>query len=108
MVKGASSLLFGGGSGATAGGLVNIVSKTPEPDAFGRVGVTGGADGRINPFFDLNRPLNEHVLFRVTGEYTREDPEVDVIETDRFTISPTPTLKAEGTSFTLQGRYSRW
>ncbi|MEM7056544.1 MAG: TonB-dependent siderophore receptor [Pseudomonadota bacterium] len=108
VLKGPSAILFGGGSGALPGGVVNIVSKLPEDKRFAELGLSLGTDGLIQPFFDLNQPITENVLLRVTGEYTRQDHQIDVVETERFSVNPTLMLKGEKTRLTLQGRYSSW
>jgi iron complex outermembrane receptor protein len=109
VLKGSNAILYSGGSGSPVGGVVNIVSKLPQQQAFGEVGIKVGTDSFVQPFFDINQPLNENVLFRITGEYTRADSNTDVVEQQRYNINPAITFtNNETTSLTLQGKVSRW
>ncbi|NOU25609.1 MAG: TonB-dependent receptor [Methylotenera sp.] len=109
VLKGSNAVLFSGGSGSPVGGVVNITSKLPQANAFGELGVKVGTDSFVQPFFDINQPINDNVLFRITGEYTRADSNTDVVEQKRYNINPVITFtNNETTSLTLQGKVSRW
>lgn len=109
VLKGSNAILYSGGSGSPVGGVVNIVSKLPQPQAFGEVGIKVGTDSFVQPFFDVNQPFNENVLFRITGEYTRADGNTNVVEQKRYNINPSITFtNNETTSLTLQAKISRW
>lgn len=109
VLKGSNAVLFGGGSGAPVGGVVNIVSKLPHAKASGEFGIKIGTDNFAQPFFDVNQPLSENILFRITGEYTHAESNVDVLEQRRYNINPSLTLtNNETTTLTLQGKMSRW
>ena len=91
------------------GGVININSKLPKAKAFGEVGIKFGTNSFIQPFFDINQPINDNVLFRVTGEYTTANSNIDVIDQTRYNKNPTLTLtNNDDTTFTLQGKFSRW
>lgn len=107
VVKGPSAILYGGGSGAVAGGIINFVSKMPNSTPTSTFGTRFGTDG-AGVFFDVNQPFSENILFRVTGEYNSQSYDVDVVDTTRFTISPTLLFAGDQTSLTLQARYSSW
>lgn len=68
VLKGPNALLYGGGSGSPAGGLINLVSKLPHPEASGEVGINVHTHQFYQPFFDINLPINNNILFRITGE----------------------------------------
>ncbi|MEM6999066.1 MAG: TonB-dependent siderophore receptor [Pseudomonadota bacterium] len=109
ILKGANGVLFAGGSGSSPGGLINVISKMPHAKAEYSTGLRLGSNEFVQPFFDLNHPLTEQILLRVTGEYTHARSQIDVIETERFNINPTLTLtNNDSTSLTLQGRVSRF
>lgn len=108
VLKGSNALLYGGGSGSPAGGLVNIISKLPMPVERYEVGMKYGSYQYYQPYFDLNQPINQNVLFRLTGEYTHLESHIDVIETERFNINPALTLINNDTTLTLQGKISNW
>lgn len=109
VLKGSNAVLYSGGSGAPVGGVINIVSKKPTAKAAGEIGIRAGSFGFTQPFFDINQPLSENVLIRVTGEYTKTDSYVDVIDQRRFNINPALTFtNNDDTTFTIQGKRSRW
>lgn len=109
VLKGANATLYSGGAGSPVGGVVNMVSKLPEKEAFYEIGIKGGSYDFIQPYVDLNQPLSENILFRVTAEYTNNESHIDVLETERFNVNPTLTITDnEATSFTLQGKFSNW
>ncbi|MDX2158969.1 MAG: TonB-dependent siderophore receptor [Hyphomicrobiaceae bacterium] len=109
VLKGPTGFLYGGGIGNPVGGAVNIVSKLPMPEAFGKVGITIGSHAHVQPFFDINQPITPLVLFRMTGEYTQAKSHIDVIETERYNINPTLTLTdRSNTTLTVQGTLRNW
>lgn len=109
VLKGSNAVLFSGGSGSPVGGVVNIVSKLPQSRAGGEFGIKLGTDSFVQPFFDVNQPLTENVLFRVTGAYTQAKSDIEVIDQTRYNINPALTFTNNGTtSLTIQGKLSRW
>jgi iron complex outermembrane receptor protein len=109
VLKGANAVLYAGGNGSPVGGMINLVSKLPQKEAFYEVGVKAGLYDFAQPFVDLNQPINDNVLFRFTGEYTNSSSNIDVLDTDRFNVNPTLTFtNNDDTTFTLQGKFSRW
>lgn len=109
VLKGANAVLYSGGNGSPVGGMVNLVSKLPKKEAFYEIGVKAGLYDFAQPFVDLNQPINDNILFRFTGEYTTNESNIDVLDTDRFNLNPTLTFtNNDDTNFTLQGKFSRW
>jgi iron complex outermembrane receptor protein len=109
VLKGPNAILYGGNSGTPIGGSVNLISKMPMDSALTQVGMTIGSNNLIKPSFDVNQPVNESVLLRVTGEYTKTDSQNDVIERSNYNLNPTIKLKIkDDTTVTLQGKLSRW
>lgn len=110
VLKGANGVLYGGGVGTPVGGLVNLVSKKPEFTPSKTVGIRVGDDNFIQPYVDINQPFDENVAFRVIGEYTQADNEVDFIETKRHNINLGMTVKndADTQRLTLLAKSSRW
>ncbi|WP_339951645.1 TonB-dependent siderophore receptor [uncultured Albimonas sp.] len=110
VLKGPNAIIYGGGAGAPIGGVVNVVTKKPEAEPSREIGATFGSYGHWSPYFDLNQPLTESgtVLFRLTGEYTKADSFIDVIESERVTLNPSLTLTdRRDTSLTIQGFFNR-
>ncbi|RHZ91285.1 TonB-dependent siderophore receptor [Cereibacter sphaeroides] len=109
VLKGPNAILYGGGVGTPLGGVVNIVTKKPAPENFTELGLTFGANGYVEPSFDINRQLSDTVLFRMNGSYVRSEADQDVIETDRYSFSPSLTFgSGTDTRLTVQGYASRW
>lgn len=111
VLKGPNAILYGGGTGAPLGGVVNVVSKLPSAEASAELGVRIGSHSFFQPWVDVNQPLSGDgtILFRVTGDYTTSESFIDVIETERYSLNPTLTLTDNaGTSLTVQGRLSNW
>ncbi|MDD1619987.1 MAG: TonB-dependent receptor [Methylococcaceae bacterium] len=109
VLKGTNGMLYSGGSGSPAGGLISVVSKLPQAKAFGEAGFKIGSYNFYQPFADINQPLNDNVLFRITGEYTNSGSHIDNIDTQRYNINPTLTFTDNAdTHFTVQGKVSRW
>lgn len=109
VLKGANAIFYSGGSGSPVGGVINVVSKLPQPHAFREMGFKAGSQAFYQPYIDINQPLNQHALFRLTAEYTNSDSWVDVVHTERFNINPTLVLTDNvDTKLTLQGKLSRW
>ena len=108
VLKGANAVLYGGGAGAPAGGVINIISKLPQPQTFGEAGFKVGRYDFYQPYFDWNQPANQRLWLRVTGEYTSSGSNIADIDTTRFNINPALSFNTDHTVFTLQGKISRW
>ena len=87
VLKGSASLLFGQ---VRPGGLVNIVSKRPRPEAFGEVGVTVGNLGMRQVTADLGRPLSADGRsgFRVAALVNESDDVTDHVFYKNNYIAP--------------------
>lgn len=88
VAKGPTSLLFGGGTGAPVGGLINVVTKIPTGEALYAASIRAGSFGTIAPSSDIDQPLSSAIGVRLTGEYFRSDDDIDVVTIDRITINP--------------------
>jgi iron complex outermembrane receptor protein len=76
ILKGSASLLFGR---VRPGGLINIVSKRPRPEAFGALGVTVGNLGFREVTADLGRPvpIGRGLALRVAALISDSDDATD-------------------------------
>lgn len=109
VLKGTNGLLYSGGSGSPAGGLVSVVSKLPNAKASIEAGFKIGSYGFYQPFLDLNQPLTKNILFRITGEYTNSGSYLNNIDTQRYNINPSLMFtNNDDTKFTIQAKISRW
>ena len=59
ILKGPNAILYGGGTGAPLGGVINVVSKMPEKEAFVQIGTTFGSYQFKQPTIDVNMPITE-------------------------------------------------
>jgi iron complex outermembrane receptor protein len=108
VAKGPTAVLFGGGTGAPVGGLINLVTKTPKPGAFVDVGVRAGSFGLVAPWVDANLPLGEKAGFRLAAEYSNGDSYIDAVTTERLTVHPSfAAALSDATDLVLRGQYSR-
>lgn len=105
IVKGPASVLYGN---STPGGLVNLTSKTPEAEAFGRVELQAGNYNALRAVADVNQPLTEDgtLRVRVVGGWQKADGFTHDTESERYHISPMLTFApGPDTSLTLIAAY---
>jgi len=105
VLKGPSSTLYGQ---SVLGGLVNLRSKVPRPDAFAQAQFTGGLYGFYEPAIDVGATLNRshtlyartNLLYRPTGSF------VNYVTRHRTYVAPALTWDiSPDTKLTLLGRY---
>ena len=109
VLKGTNGLLYGGGSGSPVGGIINIVSKLPETEAATTVGFTTGSNNFNQASVDINQPASGKLMFRLTGEYTDSDSDIDTVNTTRYNVTPVMLLtNAAGTDLILRLKTSHW
>jgi iron complex outermembrane recepter protein len=105
VLRGPASAVYGGG---LPSGLVNGVTKRPQPEAFTELGVGVGTYERAEGMFDLNRPLDGagNVLLRLTGVARASESHVELVDTGRTYVAPALTLKLlPDTTLTLLAQY---
>ncbi|MGF3027108.1 TonB-dependent siderophore receptor [Methylobacterium aquaticum] len=99
VLKGPASVLYGGN--LAAGGVVNIVTKTPVDLNFANAALTGGSFGLVRPTFDVNQDLtgDGRLAMRVTGAFERTDTYRDFAYGDSKFVNPSlrwrPTAQDE-------------
>lgn len=107
ILKGPSSVLYGGGS---PGGLVNVVSKRPTDEPFNEVETQLGNFDRRQVSFDSSGPVagNDNVLYRITGLARDADTQFIAAKNDRIYIAPALTFRSDDrdTQLTVLGEYS--
>ena len=106
VLKGPASLLYGR---VLPGGLVNMVSKRPEKEAFGSVDLTVGSFGLRQGTFDLNRPLeseNGKAGLRINGLAMNSDDPTDKVWFRNRYLAPSLSMDfGSRTDFTLLASY---
>jgi iron complex outermembrane receptor protein len=103
ILKGPASVLYGQGS---PGGLVNVVSKRPRPDAHRELVVDGGNFGRAQIAADLTGALDGEGrwLYRLIGVYRDTDTQIDRVAERARVVAPSLTWRpSERTNITLLG-----
>lgn len=91
VIKGASTISQGFGLDlGAAGGVVNLVTKTPDFDNFGNVSLRYGSWNQIRPTFDVNAVISKenNLAFRVNGAYEHSDGYRDNNSNNRYYINP--------------------
>jgi iron complex outermembrane receptor protein len=107
VLKGPASSLYGA---APIGGIVNLVSKRPQPDSFLDVGVSSGSYGLIEAVVDANAPLSGQgaLLGRLNAVYRDSDDFIPNSGRNRVFIAPALTVNfGSGSHLTILGRWWR-
>lgn len=105
VLRGPAAMLYGQGS---TGGVVNMVSKRPQAEFQGEVGVQVGNYGRKQIQADITGPLTAdgQWLYRLVAVGRDSDTQVDQVRDNRALLMPTLTWRPDAaTSLTLQGLY---
>lgn len=85
VLKGPASMLFGRGS---TGGVINQVSKKPDLETRGQVGVSVGTDDYYRSTFDYNHRLSGTSAVRVAGFGQDTQSTREVTEKKDFGVAP--------------------
>ena len=105
ILKGPASVLYGQ---VAPGGIVNLVSKRPLPEAHYELGYTAGSFSFQQGTVDIGGPVtsDKSVLYRVNGLYLNRDDFVDFVDKQRIYIAPAFTLRlGADTTLTLLANY---
>lgn len=91
VLRGSAAIAQGVGNDlGSAGGVVNIATKTPQFVNMGNVGIRTGSWGQFRPTFDLQHVLNSTgtAAFRINGAYERSDSYRAHVSKDRIYVNP--------------------
>ena len=103
IVRGPASVLFGQGS---IGGLVNLVSKTPEFKTGGEVNLVYGSYDRKEAMADVNVALTDTLAVRGVARVRDADTYVDNVSDDRVMFAPSIRWQpTPDTDIVLNGLY---
>lgn len=109
VIKGSAAVTQGIGNDlGSAGGVINVVTKTPKFVNAGEISLRGGSWGLVRPAFDVQTVLdkNKTVAFRMNGVYERSDNYRPVIHSNRVYINPSLEWRPdEKTTITLEMDY---
>jgi iron complex outermembrane receptor protein len=102
-LKGGSALLFGN---VAPGGIVNLVTKTPQFKSGGEISMQMGSFAYYKPAFDFYGGLTKSIAFRINGSYENSESFRDVVKNERLYINPSLLFDiSPKTQITLQGDY---
>lgn len=91
-----------------AGGVINVVTKTPQFINAGEVGLRVGSWGQVRPTFDIQNVLdkNRSVAIRLNGSFERADNYRPVVNSTRVYINPSVEWRPDDkTSLILEADY---
>ncbi len=105
ILKGPTAAVFGRGE---PGGAVNLVTKKPEFETEGAIGVAVGSFDKVRVDGDWTGPLSEKVAVRLNGFYEQSDSFRDTLESTRSGIFPSAQWRITSkTSLTYEGEITR-
>ncbi|MEG3168491.1 TonB-dependent siderophore receptor [Sphingomonas sp. LB3N6] len=105
IVRGPASVLFGQGS---IGGLVNLVSKTPEFRTGGELNLVYGSYDRKEALGDVNLALGDTLAIRAVGRVRDADTFIDHMPDDRVMFAPSIRWQpTPDTDLILTGLYQK-
>ncbi|MBF9236568.1 TonB-dependent siderophore receptor [Hymenobacter sp. BT683] len=107
VLKGSAAILYGN---VAAGGVLNIVTKKPQFERGGSVGLRVGSFGLFKPMFDVYGAVGQStkVAFRLNGTYEQANSYRDVVKSDRVYVNPSLLFRlSPKTSLTVEGDYLR-
>ena len=104
VLRGPSSVLYGAGG---PGGVLNAVSKRPQFEFGGQVGIFAGTDERIQGQVDITGPLGDSIAARFVG-LLRDGETQWRTPDDRLLINPSLRFQpSASTDITLIGLYQK-
>lgn len=107
VLRGPAAMLYGQGS---TGGVVNMVSKRPQAETAGEVGMSYGSWDRRQVNADLTGSITQdgEWMYRLIGVARNADTQVDHVRDDRYVLAPSLTWQpSAATSLTLQALKQR-
>ncbi|MBO2012634.1 TonB-dependent receptor [Hymenobacter negativus] len=107
VLKGSAAILYGN---VSAGGVLNLVTKKPQFQRGGSVGLRVGSFGFVKPQFDVYGAVGQSnkVAFRLNGTYERGDSYRDGVSSDRVYVNPSLLFRlTPKTELIIEGDYLR-
>ena len=102
-LKGSSALLFGN---VAPGGILNLVTKTPQFKSGGEVSMQFGSYAYYKPALDLYGGSTKSNAFRINGSYENSESFRDVVKNERVYVNPSLLfIVSPKTQITVQGDY---
>ncbi|MBO6213114.1 TonB-dependent receptor [Algoriella sp.] len=98
VIRGAAAITQGMANGlGSAGGVINVITKTPRYTNSGNIGLRVGSWNQIRTTFDVQRVVgqNKNFAVRLNGAYEQADSYRDVINKNRIYINPSIAWKID-------------
>ncbi|WP_409562925.1 TonB-dependent siderophore receptor [Hyphomicrobium sp. MC8b] len=107
VLRGPASVLYGQ---AAVGGIINSVSKRPQSETAGEIGVQYGSFDFKQVNFDLTGPMTTDGKwsYRLTGVARDADTQVKYVPNDRYALAPAISYRPDNnTTITVIGDFQR-
>jgi len=106
VLRGPSSMLYGAGA---AGGIINAISKRPNFQTSGEIGLQLGSFDRRQLQGDVTGQLGDsgNLAGRLVGVVRDSGMQTDEIDDDRVYIAPSITWRGENSNLTVLASYQR-
>lgn len=107
VLRGPASVLYGQ---APVGGLINSVSKRPQDQPSGEIGIEYGTFDFKQVKFDTTGQITSDGKwsYRLTGLARDSETQVDYVDDDRYAIAPAITYRPDSaTTITLLGHFQK-
>ncbi|MBC8084614.1 MAG: TonB-dependent receptor [Hymenobacter sp.] len=107
VLKGSAAILYGN---VAAGGVLNLVTKKPQFERGGSVGLRVGSFGLWKPTVDVYGAIgkSQTAAFRLNGSYETANSYRDVVESNRVYVNPSLLFElTPKTTLILEGDYLR-
>jgi len=109
VLKGSAAITQGIGNDlGSAGGVINLATKTPKFVSSGNIGIRTGSWGQFRPTFDMQGILDKQktLAFRINGAYERSDSYRKDVSKDRIYVNPSLAWKPnDKTTITFEMDY---
>ena len=107
VLKGSAAILYGN---VAAGGILNLVTKKPQFERGGSVGLRVGSFGFVKPQFDVYGAVgsSQKVAYRLNGTWERADSYRAGVHSNRVYINPSVLFRlTPQTELLVEGDYLR-
>lgn len=106
VLKGPSAVLYGQ---LAPGGMINQISKTPEPHQTQQIRASVDKNGQHQTAFDLGtQTANEKLLLRLVGLYSDGATQIKYVERKHWFVAPSLTWRiTDATRLTVLGLYQK-
>ncbi len=98
VIRGSAAVTQGIGNGlGSAGGVINVTTKTPRYINQGHISAQYGSWNTFRSTYDIQRTVTEdkNLAFRLTGSYNNGDSYRDVINSNSFYVNPSMAWKID-------------